>query len=91
MPERAADVDCHIAFAIGDSLCGLHIRRGVAVPTDGTSADHTLTISHENWADVISGKLPFSDALGSGAAAIDGDTTAVTAALACFEHPALQG
>lgn len=91
VPELAAEVDCHIAFSIGDSRCGLHIRRGVAVPTDGTSADHTVTISRENWADVISAKLPWTDALDAGAALIEGDNQAVTAALGCFEHPALQG
>ena len=91
IPELAAVVDCHIAFVMGNSRSGLHVRRGVAIPTDGTAAEHTVTISHEHWADVISGRLTFADALDSGAATISGDASTVVAALACFEVPSLQG
>ena len=91
IPELAADVDCHIAFVMGNSRSGLHVRRGVAIPTDGTAAEHTVTISHEHWADVISGRLTFADALDSGAATDRAAThLLLSAALACFEVPSLQ-
>jgi alkyl sulfatase BDS1-like metallo-beta-lactamase superfamily hydrolase len=90
VPELAADVDCHIAFVIDGATCGLHVRRGVAVPTIGADADHTVTVSHETWADIISAKLPLADAVASGAVSVTGDVAAVTEALACFEHPSLK-
>lgn len=65
--------------------------RGVAVPTNGSDADHTVTVSHETWAEISSAKLPLADAITAGAVTITGEATSVTAALACFEHPALQG
>lgn len=90
VPERAADIDTHVAFSIGDTVCGLHVRRGVAAPTDGTGAEHTLSLSHEAWADVISAKLTLHDALESGAATVSGDRAAVVDALRCFEHTSFE-
>ena len=88
VPELAADIDCHIAFVIDGSVCGLHVRRGVAVPSNGSGADHTLTMSHQTWADIISAKLSLADTVASGTASITGDASAVAATLASFEHPA---
>lgn len=86
IPERAVDVDTHVAFSIGETTTGLHIRRGVAVPTDGTQAAHVLTMSHQTWAEIVSTKLTLADALASGAATIQGDRGTVLDTLACFEH-----
>lgn len=89
VPELAADIDCHIGFAVDGSLTGLHVRRGVAVPTNGEAAEHTITVTHESWADIISGKLPLADAIESNLVTIDGDRAAVFETMGCFEHPSL--
>jgi len=86
VPERAVEIDTHIAFAIGDVTTGLHVRRGVAVPTDGSDAGHTLHMSTETWADVVSAKLTLADALVSGTVTCTGDKATVVGALACIEH-----
>ena len=87
VPELAADVDTHIAFAIGDVTTGMRIRRGVAVPTNGDGADHTVTMTHETWAEVVGAKSSFGDALEAGLVTVAGDQVGVIEALGCFEHP----
>jgi len=91
VPELAADTDTHLAFTIGDVTTGLHIRRGVAVPTTGVDADHTLTMTHETWADIISAKQTLAEALDTQMVAISGDRAHVTGALACLEHASFAG
>lgn len=88
-PERAHDVDTHLAFVIDDTTCGLHLRSGVAIPTDGTGADHTITLTLATWAEVLSGTRNFGDALAAGRITIDGDVVQVRKALACFDPPSL--
>lgn len=89
VPDLAAGLDVHIRFDIADAPVGMHLRSGVAVPTDGSGADHTITMTHETWADLVSGGITLTDGLTAGQITIDGDATAVTQALACFEHPTL--
>ena len=59
------------------------------MPTNGAGADHTISVTMETWADIVSTKLAFSQAVASGAVTIDGDINAVSAALACLEHTTL--
>ncbi len=89
-PGLAADLDVHLGVAIGGELCGLHVRGGVAVPTTGQDADHTITMNLDTWADVVSGTTMLGDELAAGAVSIDGDETTVRAVLACFEVPSLR-
>jgi len=88
-PDKAANIDQHLAFVIEGMSCGLHVRGGVAVPTDGADADHTITMDLATWADVLAGKLAVSDAHVAGAITIDGDAAAVRGILACFDPPML--
>jgi alkyl sulfatase BDS1-like metallo-beta-lactamase superfamily hydrolase len=57
VPEKAADFDQEIRIIFDDgTTAGLRIRNQVAVPTDGNNAEITLTISHQQWAQLLGGK-----------------------------------
>lgn len=91
-PERASGIDCHIRWHVtGGPECGLHVRGHVAVPTDGTSADHELALSHEVLADLLGGATTLGAALESGAVQLSGDEDLVRAALAAFDVAAFAG
>jgi len=86
--ERSADIDTHIGFDIDGAVCGLQIRRGVAIPTDGADADHLLRLSHEAWADIVSAKLSLTDAINAGSVTIPaGSEQSIVDAMAAFNHP----
>lgn len=85
-PELAEGLDTHIGFAVGDAVVGLHLRRSVAVPTDGTRADHTIRFDDVAvLADVLSGRTSLGDAEAAGQAGITGDRAVVSAFCAAFE------
>lgn len=85
-PARAAGINVHVRLDFGDGRSGgIHIRNAISCPTDGKRAASILKTSPEAWADWITGKAGLEGLLQSGAARIDGDAKAVTAALACFE------
>ena len=82
-PESAAGVDTHIAFAVeGHGTTGLHVRRSVAVPTDGTGADVTVSLDRAALADVVSGTSTLADAEAAGRVGIEGDRQALAAGAA---------
>ncbi len=63
-PERAADFNQEIRITFEDeSSAGLRIRNQVAVPTDGSHAELTLTISHQQWAHILAGKAKLDQSL----------------------------
>jgi alkyl sulfatase BDS1-like metallo-beta-lactamase superfamily hydrolase len=87
-PSRAAGVHTHVGFDFGNGpVAGLLIRGGVAVPTDGSAADHVMALDLATWADMLVGSLSLVDALAGGRVAITGDAVAARAAMACFDHP----
>jgi len=83
-PTRCAGVDRHVAIEFPGGTAGLHVRNGVAVPTDGAEADVTLTISRAAWADVFNGRRNLDDALGAGDATAS-DAAAVAEFLSWFD------
>jgi len=88
-PVKASDIDVHLAFVIDGEKCGLHVRSGVAVPTDGATAEHSITMDLAIWGDVLAGKVAFSAALEAGDIAVESDVASVREALACFDPPML--
>ncbi len=90
-PERAAGLDTHVRFDIDGTSTGLHIRRGVAVPTDGDGADLSVTTSLDTWASILATKLSLDDALTAGSAQLGGDVTQLRSTLACFDLRSFEG
>jgi alkyl sulfatase BDS1-like metallo-beta-lactamase superfamily hydrolase len=76
-PTRVNGVNHHIAFTVGDETCGLHVRNGVAVPTDGWGAQSVVTMSRETLISVLSGRAVWSAAAGDGRITISGDVATV--------------
>ena len=64
-PGRCAGADRHLAVVFPDGTAGLHVRHGVAVPTDGIGADETLTIERAEWAALFNGRRTIDEMLAS--------------------------
>jgi hypothetical protein len=90
-PELAKHVDHEFCVDFGgDNRVGLHIRRGVAVPTSGDAAHSEWCISPHDWGQVLAGKSSVDEAFAAGKIAIArGNWSEARAALACFDHPSL--
>jgi alkyl sulfatase BDS1-like metallo-beta-lactamase superfamily hydrolase len=90
-PELARDVDCEFSVDFGRGIrVGLHIRRGVAIPTSGEGADTAWCISPQDWGQVLAGKSSVDEAFAAGKVIIArGSWSEARTALACFDHPSL--
>lgn len=90
-PELARNVDHEFCVDFGgDNRVGLHIRRGVAVPTSGEAAESEWYISPHDWGQVLAGKSSVDEAFAAGKIAIArGNWSEARTALACFDHPSL--
>ena len=89
-PEKAVGINDHLRWEFADGTeVGLHVRRGVAVPTDGAGAELAIALDLDTWAEIASTKLAFSDAVGTGAITITGPEGRVRAVLASFDHATL--
>ncbi len=90
-PELATHVDHEFSVDFGGgSRVGLHIRRGVAVPTSGEAAHSQWCISPHDWGQVLAGKSSVDEAFAAGKITIArGNWREARAALACFDHPSL--
>lgn len=89
-PSRAEGRNVHLRFAFDDgTVTGLHMRRCVAVPTDGMLADTQVTLSHNTWAQILGRKLTLADAIEAGSVDVHGQRERVEAFFACFDHPSL--
>jgi alkyl sulfatase BDS1-like metallo-beta-lactamase superfamily hydrolase len=90
-PDLAHGIDLHLGWQFGDgTLTGLHLRNSIACPTDGDGAEATINCSLEVWADILTGRQTWSDALASGSVVVDGDDVATTNALAVFDVDSLR-
>ena len=90
-PAEAADQISEMAwhFASGEQA-GLQLRRGVARPTDGTSANLHIHLSHETWATILSGRLNLWDAEDQSLVSMLGERTLLTAFWRAFDLQSLQ-
>jgi len=92
-PDRAEGNDRHLGFRFDDgTTCGLHVRRSVAVPTDGSNADLAIALDRGTWAQLVGGRLALSDALADGRIDIDtGTADQIRSFFAQFELETLAG
>ena len=91
-PERTLDLDMEVRWLFDDgSTTGLKIRRGVAIPTTGETAQHQIGLTHADWATILGGKLTFAAALAEGKIQIGGDAAAVASFFSSFDHPSFNG
>jgi hypothetical protein len=90
-PEPASAVDCEFGVDFGGAIrVGLHIRRGVAIPTSGEGATIAWRISPQDWGQVLAGKSSVDEAFAAGKITMTrGNWSEARTALACFDHPSL--
>jgi len=86
VPEKAAELNQEVRISFDDgSATGLRIRNQVAVPTAGDNADFALTISHQHWASVLSGKVDLVELVSKGEALAAPDEDQVFRFFNCFD------
>ena len=78
-PARCAEADRHVRVEFPDGAAGLHVRNGVAAPTDGDDADVVLTIDRRTWGDVLNGRRTINEVLTNDATTNDVTTNDVQA------------
>ena len=90
-PELSNQLDIRIGWRFDDdSTAGLHIRNGIAVPTDGKKSEATLVIKISDWARILGGKTTLKELLQSKDAEIEGVEAAFIKAVSCFDNPSLR-
>jgi alkyl sulfatase BDS1-like metallo-beta-lactamase superfamily hydrolase len=90
-PDRAEGIDHHLAFAVeGESTVGLHLRNGVAAPTDGAGAQSTVALDRATLVGLLTGRVRWSDARAAGTVVVQGDAGGADRAVACFEVPGFE-
>lgn len=89
-PPLVDGVDHHVAFVVDGRECGLHVRNGVAVPTDGRDAPSRVSLSRRTLVDVLSRRTTWSDAVRDGAIVVEGDRAAVDRIRAALEIDGLR-
>jgi alkyl sulfatase BDS1-like metallo-beta-lactamase superfamily hydrolase len=76
-PTKVDGINHHVAFTVGDETCGLHVRNGVAVPTDGWGAQSVVTMSRETLISMLSGRLMWSAGVADRHIKVSGDVATV--------------
>jgi alkyl sulfatase BDS1-like metallo-beta-lactamase superfamily hydrolase len=91
VPERAAGVDDHLRFVFDDGTrTGLHVRRGVAVPTDGSDAELEIELELETWASLLTNGITLGDAIEQGDVRLTGDAHRIRHIMQCFDLPSME-
>ncbi|HAP74498.1 MAG TPA: hypothetical protein DCR14_00255, partial [Acidimicrobiaceae bacterium] len=74
-PGRAATADVHLRLIVaGHGVAGLHLRNGVAVPTDGGTASLELTVDAAGWAALVTAGATCARLVDDGHASVVGGT-----------------
>jgi alkyl sulfatase BDS1-like metallo-beta-lactamase superfamily hydrolase len=76
-PTKIEGINHHVAFTVGEETAGLHVRNGVAVPTNGWGAQSLVTIPRAVFISLVSGKTMWSASVASGDIKVSGDTAMV--------------
>ena len=87
-PDRLGATNLHLAWAFNDgSRRGLHLRNGIACPTDGDDAEVTVSCDLGSWAAILGGKTTLSAALARSTLSITGDAETFVTAMSFFDVP----
>ncbi len=62
-PARCGGAERHLRVQFPDGAAGLHVRNGVAAPTDGDGAELVLEIDRRVWGDVLNGRRMITEVL----------------------------
>jgi alkyl sulfatase BDS1-like metallo-beta-lactamase superfamily hydrolase len=90
-PELSNGLDIRIGWRFDDgSTAGLHLRNGVAVPTDGEESEATLVIKISDWARMLGSKTTLNELLEQQDVQIEGEHSAFIEAISCFDYPSLR-
>ena len=89
-PTLIEGINHHIAFVVDGEQIGLHVRNGVAVPTNGIGASSTAMVSRENLIAVLSNRKTWSDCVREGSITITGDAAAIDTIRTAFEVDGLR-
>lgn len=82
VPAEAEGIDAHLAVkVVGEPMFGMHVRRCVAVPTDGTGATARLGLDRQSLAELVSGELALEEAEAAGRARVEGDRAVAASVL----------
>lgn len=89
-PTLIEGVDHHIAFVVDGEICGLHVRNGVAVPTNGNQAGSTVTTSRATLVSVLANRKSWSDCVRDGSIEVNDNGTMVDTIRAAFDVEGLR-
>lgn len=89
-PDKVDGINQHIAFTIGGETSGLHVRNGVAVPTDGWGATSVVSMSRETFLGMIAGRSKWSELVAAGAINVTGDRAMVDHVRVAFENDGIR-
>ena len=84
-PARAEGLETHICIVVDGEAAGLRLRNCVAVPTDGSGAAGTASMTRSTFVSVLSGRTKWSEA----DITVTGDASAVDAVRRCLDHATL--
>jgi alkyl sulfatase BDS1-like metallo-beta-lactamase superfamily hydrolase len=84
-PSLAEGVEAHVCFVIDAESAGLKVRNCVAIPTDGSGATGTATMTRATFLSLLSGKTTWPEAEIS----VTGDVTTIDRVRRCLDHPGL--
>ena len=89
-PSLVEGVDHHLAFVVDGDRCGLHVRNGVAVPTDGADAHTVAQLSRDTLIAVLSGRVSWSEASRNGEITVTGDSNTLDLVRRAFDVDGLR-
>ena len=90
-PDVAAGRDAHLAFDVaGHGVTGLHLRRSVAVPTDGADASVVVALDRTTLAELVAERISLTDAESVGRASVTGDRSALATVAAAVGLEAMR-
>ncbi len=90
-PDVAAGRDAHLAVDVaGHGVTGLHLRRSVAVPTDGADAGVVVALDRTTLAELVAERISLTDAESVGRASVTGDRSALATVAAAVGLEAMR-
>ncbi len=89
-PTLIEGINHHVAFIIDGDSIGLHVRNGVAVPTDGANPDSTAAMSRDTLVTIVANRKSWSDCTRDGSVTVTGNEKLVDRIRAAFDVEGLR-